>query len=155
MFCIVVQDACKRNHTGTVSDMQREYGMYGFSCSVSFALPRSISFQPRINIALVYGWHLFGFPSLLISNLSITTLPSDPISKLAYSLLQAYPVPNNSIRSLLIRHFHVDFSVAVILHPEPDFPISQLSTCLGPRDKGGLQNWPGIKNHILQITCAL
>ena len=28
---------------------------------------------------------------------------------------------------------------------EPDFPISKLSTCLGPRDEGGLQNLSRIK----------
>jgi hypothetical protein len=57
---------------------------------------------------------LSGIHSILILDLPRLMLPSNTISKLSYSLLQAFLAPNNSIRSLLVRHFHVDFSVEII-----------------------------------------
>jgi hypothetical protein len=59
---------------------------------------------------------IFEIPSLLILDLTTLTLPSNPISKLTYSLLQAFLATSNSIGTLLIQHFHIDFSVEIILN---------------------------------------
>ena len=79
--------------------------------NASFALPPSI-FSPYLLSTLlsplvVSGMlaPLFRIYSLLILDLSTLALPSNPISKLTYYLLQALLAPNYSIRALLIRHF--------------------------------------------------
>ena len=89
---------------------------------VSFALPPSI-FSPYLvstplSHLVVFRMlaPLFGIPFHLILNLLTRTLPSNPISKLTFSLLKAFLVPNNFISALLIRHFYVDFSVENIYY---------------------------------------
>jgi len=53
---------------------------------------------------------LFGTPSLLILDLSTPTPPSNPISKLTCSVLQAFLVPKNTIHALLI-HIYNCFTI--------------------------------------------
>jgi len=45
---------------------------------------------------------LFGTPSLLVLDLSTSTPPSNQISKLSCSVLQAFLAPNSTIHALLI-----------------------------------------------------
>ena len=55
----------------------------------------------------------FGIPCLLICDSLTLTMPTNLISKLTYSLLQAIQAFNSnySIRAFLIRHIHVDFRI--------------------------------------------
>ena len=90
--------------------------------SHSLCLPQS-SFRTSCQYYTRISWfsacwslYLEFHPSLLIIDLSTLALPSNPVSTLNYSLLQASLAYHNSIRAILIRHFHADFSVAITLH---------------------------------------
>jgi hypothetical protein len=82
------------------------------------ASPSFIS-QPRINIAHAsrgFGMMapLSGVPSLLILDLSTRTLPSNPISLLTYSVLQAFLATNNSIHALRIHIFMLILALKLV-----------------------------------------
>ena len=75
---------------------------------------------PRVNITLASRGFRHAGPSIWNSlpphlRSIDTSLPSNPISKLTFSLLKAFLAPNNFIRAILIQHFYVDFSVENIL----------------------------------------
>jgi len=64
----------------------------------------SIKYQLLLSPLVVFGIlaPLFETPSLLILDLSTPTPPSDPISKLTCSVLQAFLACNNTNHALLI-----------------------------------------------------
>jgi len=80
---------------------------------VIFALPSAIlspNLVPRLLSPLVFFGilaPLFGTPSLLILDLSTPTPPSNPISKLTCSVLQALLAPNNNNLCASNSHLHV------------------------------------------------
>jgi len=56
-----------------------------------------------VSLLVVFGMLApLGTPSLLILDLWTPISPSNPVSKLTCSVLQAFLAPNNSIRKLLI-----------------------------------------------------
>jgi len=95
---------------------------------VSFAPPPSIfspNLEPRLLSPLVvFGIlaPLFGTPSLLILELSTPTPPSNPISKLFCSVLQAFLAPNNTIHALLI-HIYMLILAPKLFYILPPWPI--------------------------------